>query len=359
MVTSTYIQIQYQNLGYEILQTKIHGVVCAYDPAKEAPFSLIVLCDNRSNHILSKVNTDQIRRILSEDIAVPEIKDILFVILNRWRSSDLVHTNHIVIESGTGKCHTGHITSDMKGEYRVLATILAVQKRAEEKNRMQKPYFFRIHPVWGTYLMIAAVLFWYPVSHGMAETYGISYQTLTNGEYTRLITYLFTHGGLMHLLGNLMTLLVAGRIVERKNGTAAFFLVYILSGISAALVTVSFKGNPDELTVGASGAIYGLLGAVFTAEAFTDRYQRSFPLPVIGTVILSSLLAGARYLNTDNLCHIGGLFSGMLIMGLICLCRILYWDLGSIRRQRFFNKRIVLSGVGGRKFSMDRTGDAL
>lgn len=356
MVTSTYIQIQYRNIGYEIVSTKIRGVVCAYDPEKTAPFPLIVICDNRSDFILSKVNTDNIRRILSEDIAIPEIKDVLFVILNRWKAHDLVKTNHIIVESGTGKCHAGHISSDLRSEYRILTDILAIQKRAEEKNRMQKPYISRVYPVWCTYLMIAVVLFLYPVTNGRAEEYGISGSTILNGEYTRFITYMFTHGSFFHMLGNMIALMVAGRLVEKKNGAASFLLIYVLSGIAAALVSVSFKGTPAEVTVGASGAIYGLLGGVFIAELFTDRYQRSIPLPAIGAAILSSLVTGAAYLNTDNLCHIGGLLFGMLTMGIICLCRLIYWDIGCISRQRFFNRRIVFSGAGtGTNYYSERT----
>ncbi len=356
MVTSTYIQIQYRNIGYEIVSAKIRGVVCAYDPTRTAPFPVIAICDNRDDYILSKVNTDHIRRILTEDIALPEIKDVLFVILNKWRSRDLVGGNHVVVECGTGKYHVGRISADLKHEYRILTQILAVQKRTEEKNRMQKPYLLHEYPVRATYLMMAALFFLYTVTGGRAEEFGVSYEAVMGGEYARLITYMFTHGGLLHLLGNMSALWVAGRLVEKRNGAASFLLVYVLSGIAAALVSISFNGDPSQITVGASGAVCGLLGALFTSEAFTDRYQRRIPLTTIAFAILVSLTGGARYMNTDNLCHIGGLVFGMLVMGILCLCRMIVWDLGSIKRQRFFNRRIVFSGFGENPYSLDRTG---
>lgn len=348
MITSTYIQIQFKNIGYEIVSTSIRGVVCAYDPTREAPVPVIAICDNRENYILTRVNTDQIRRILSEDIGIPDFTDVLFVLLNKWKTRELAVENHVAIDCGSGKWHSGRIKSGLNREYRILTDILTIQRSAESKNRLQQPFSCRTYPVRATYLMLAFLLFFYPVFSGTAAECGVSYNTLASGEYTRLLSYMFAHGGILHLIGNMTALWFAGRILERKNGAASFFLVYILSGIAAGLFTAAFNGDPARITIGASGAIYGLLGAIFAAEALTDKHQRELPLSAVLSVIVGSLFAGTRYLNTDNLCHIGGLFFGMLVMCIITLCRMICWDIQSIKRQRFFNQRIIFSGIGGR-----------
>lgn len=345
MITSTYIQMQFQNIGYEIVSTSIRGVVCTYDPTEKAPFPVIAICDNKENYILTKVNTDHIRRILSEDCGIPEFKDVLFVLLNKWKTRELAAKNHVVIDCSSGKWHTGRIENALKHEYNILAEILATQKNAETKNKLQQPFSCRTYPIWATYLMLAALVVLYPV---MTEECGVSYNALAAGEYTRLLTYMFSHGGLFHLIGNITALLIAGCLVERKNGAAAFLLVYVLSGAAAGLFTSALNGNHAGITVGASGAIYGLLGAIFAAEALTDRYQRELPLSLILSVIAGAIFAGARHLNTDSLCHIGGLIFGMLVMSILILCRMIFWDYRSIKKQRFFNKRVVFYGSESR-----------
>lgn len=137
------------------------------------------------------------------------------------------------------------------------------------------------------------------------------------GEYWRLITYMFLHGGLAHLLGNLFALLFVGLYLEPLLGKARYLSAYILTGIVAGLASMMMHGH--SVGVGASGAIFGLYGvflALLTARLIRGT-QRQTLLRSLLFFIIYALMMGLQG-NTDNAAHIGGLLSGILI-GLLYL----------------------------------------
>jgi membrane associated rhomboid family serine protease len=85
---------------------------------------------------------------------------------------------------------------------------------------------------------------------------------LHDGEWWRIFTSAFLHGGLLHIAVNMFSLWILGRFVESAMGPVRMFLVYFISLIASGLGVVYFSG-PDAVTVGASGAIFGLFGALF------------------------------------------------------------------------------------------------
>ncbi len=137
------------------------------------------------------------------------------------------------------------------------------------------------------------------------------------GEYWRLFTYMFLHGGIAHLLGNLFALLFVGLHLEPLLGRARYLSAYILTGIVAGLASMMMHGH--SVGVGASGAIFGLYGvflALLTARLIQGA-QRQTLLRSLLFFIIYALLMGLQG-NTDNAAHIGGLVSGVLI-GLLYL----------------------------------------
>jgi membrane associated rhomboid family serine protease len=130
---------------------------------------------------------------------------------------------------------------------------------------------------------------------------------VSQGEYWRLITGGFLHGGLLHLLFNMWVLLFLGRELEPALGRARFLALYftsLLAGSAGALLL-----QPDALTVGASGAVFGLMGAAF----FLYRARGIDPMQAgIGPMILLNL--GITFLipNISIGGHIGGLIGGAL-----------------------------------------------
>lgn len=149
-------------------------------------------------------------------------------------------------------------------------------------------------------------------------------ELLLSGEWFRLVTPIFIHAGFLHLLVNSYGLWVIGPQVERLYGSARFMLIYLLSGVGG--VAGSFLGNmilqrPDVPSVGASGAIFGLLGAL---AVFGFRYRQELPPAIrraltagVLPVIIINLFIGFSVPFIDNAAHIGGLIVGAALVLII------------------------------------------
>lgn len=138
----------------------------------------------------------------------------------------------------------------------------------------------------------------------------------TDGEWWRLITSTFLHGGLMHLLANMYALLFIGIFLEPQLGKNKFLLIYLFTGIVASLTSLWW--HEATVSVGASGAIFGLygvfLGLLLTKSLPKGMTNKAFLVSIlifVGYNLLIGLSAGI-----DNAAHVGGLLSG-LVIGLI------------------------------------------
>lgn len=142
--------------------------------------------------------------------------------------------------------------------------------------------------------------------------------TLT-GEWWRLLTYMFLHGGFLHIAFNMWCLWDLGRLCESLYGRWTFAAVYLITGIAGGLASVAW--NPYVLSVGASGAIFGLAGALI-ASFYLGEF--SLPRAALSGTLRSllffagfNLFFGAVIPGIDNGCHIGGLVSGLILGAVI------------------------------------------
>jgi membrane associated rhomboid family serine protease/Flp pilus assembly protein TadD len=142
--------------------------------------------------------------------------------------------------------------------------------------------------------------------------------TLT-GEWWRLVTSCFVHIGLIHIAFNMWCLWSLGGMAERLYGRTTFACVYLLCGIGGSLGSLLWHRTPT-ISAGASGAIFGLAGAVIASLKLGE-----FPPESMAQSTMQSLLAfvgynvvfGAISGMTDNACHIGGLATGVVLGALI------------------------------------------
>jgi rhomboid protease GluP len=201
---------------------------------------------------------------------------------------------------------------------------------AEEQDRAEIRYaralFSRATPV--TYALlganVAVFLLMAIVSGGPEDSSTlIAFGAKTNallqkGEWFRLITPIFIHAGLLHLMLNSYALWVVGIQVEKLYGSARFLLIYLLSGVGG--VAGSYFGqefmprSSDAPSVGASGAIFGLFG-VLAVAGFKYRHElppairRAITAGVLPVIVIN-LFIGFSIPFIDNSAHIGGLLTG-------------------------------------------------
>lgn len=141
---------------------------------------------------------------------------------------------------------------------------------------------------------------------------GALYQPyIADGETWRLFTYMFLHSGISHLVNNMLILYFMGNYLERSVGHIRFFAVYILSGVIAGLGSIMY--NTDiAVGVGASGAIFGVFGAVFSL-VLTRRGREAISIRQMLIFIGLSVYSGITSTGVDNIAHVAGLIAGAII----------------------------------------------
>lgn len=180
---------------------------------------------------------------------------------------------------------------------------------------------------WATYALVAinsvAFVATAALGGGFVEVhpaaylaFGSNFGPLTlSGEWWRLLSSTYLHFGILHLALNMWALLSTGPLVERFYGSGRFVLLYTLAGIGASLASVAW--DPTQNAAGASGAIFGVLGA---ALAFMLSGSARVPQAVLRKQISSTLvfcaynlLNGMSHAGIDNAAHVGGLACGFAL----------------------------------------------
>jgi len=135
----------------------------------------------------------------------------------------------------------------------------------------------------------------------------------------RLITCNWLHAGLFHILANMLSLLVIGIRLEREFGFVRIGLLYAISGLGGSVLSALFIQT--NISVGASGAVFGLLGGMLS-ELITNwtLYANKFAALLTLVIIVVVNLAVGILPHVDNFAHIGGFFSGFLL-GFVFLIR--------------------------------------
>ena len=143
--------------------------------------------------------------------------------------------------------------------------------------------------------------------------WGANFRPLTtNGEWWRLLSACFLHAGLMHLVFNMLALGYIGALLEPRLGKLKFLSAYLFTGLLAS--SVSLWWNVQTISVGASGAIFGMYGiflALLTTN-FVEKRTRTALFSSIAIFVVYNLAGGLRD-GIDNAAHVGGLISGIII----------------------------------------------
>lgn len=159
--------------------------------------------------------------------------------------------------------------------------------------------------------------------------FGLVPALVVRGYVWQLVTYLFLHGGLWHILLNLLVLWMFGADLERLWGARRFLTYYFICGVGAGVVNVivemlldpSGKGSAGLPTIGASGAIYGVL--IAAAVVFPDRQVWIIPFPVtipmrIYVIVMIAIeffsTLGVSGDNVSHVCHLGGAAVGYIYL---------------------------------------------
>lgn len=210
-----------------------------------------------------------------------------------------------------------------------------------------REFVWRLHEAtprtWVTPILVGAnLLVWLlnvasglsPISPRPIELalWGGNHLPLTIEQPWRLLTATFLHGGILHLAFNMWALWDTGRLAERFYGNGQLLLIYLVAGLSGSMASLFFAARTG-VSVGASGAIFGVVGCLLAA-LFTKAHKlptvlvqsmRSSMLTFVGFSLFMGFTAGF----IDNAAHLGGLAGGFA-MGMLLAEK---FDLDEYRRQ--------------------------
>ncbi len=206
------------------------------------------------------------------------------------------------------------IKQNMTFKEKGLELFMKLTKDINEKNEgdmKMSEDVFRIKKPVVTYALIAINILVFILSFvfNLMNDFAVNRYFITHGEPYRLITGIFLHAGVIHLLFNMYALYIIGMQLESFLGKSKFLAVYLLSGLAGSMLSIFMSPG---FSVGASGAIFGLLGSLlyfgYHYRVYLDTVIKSQIIPLI----VINLLLGFFISGIDIWAHIGGLIGGLL-----------------------------------------------
>ncbi len=154
-------------------------------------------------------------------------------------------------------------------------------------------------------------------SVGLAQLPSGELVGIATGQGWRMVTAIFLHGGILHLLFNAYALWIFGPVVERELGRVRFLAIFLTTGLFASAASYAFAGAPAQVSVGASGAIFGVVGA-FVSYNYRHRELAIAAARLRGLVpfLLLNLILTFTFPLIDWRAHVGGFVAG-LVAGLV------------------------------------------
>ena len=187
-----------------------------------------------------------------------------------------------------------------------------IAKRNGEET-LKNEEVFRVKAPIITYILIAInVLIFFLCRYNSAYVYKLALFNDIGNDYYRLITAAFTHYELFHIIFNMYALYIIGSQIESFIGKRKYIIVYLFSALTSSLLSMAFLDS-NTYSLGASGAIFGLFGALiyfgYHYRVYLGNVMRSQIIPIL----MLNLALGFMLTGIDNAAHIGGLLGGGLI----------------------------------------------
>lgn len=259
-----------------------------------------------------KMNVLNIYTDIGDNVSLKEKEDIFIPTEKEIKNDTLIEIFPDILEK------TNH---EEKGINFFLKVTDSINNTTVKKNKTLDKIFSKKYPLITYIIMGINILIFIYMLFGNYENimykYGMYTPFIKEGEYYRLFTCMFLHANFMHLICNMYSLYVIGPQVESFFGKKRYLFIYLVSGLCGSILSMTF--SQASLSVGASGAIFGLLGALLYFGNHYRTYLGNVIKSQILPIIIVNLGIGLFSEGIDNFAHIGGLLGGILssmIMGI-------------------------------------------
>lgn len=253
-----------------------------------------------------KMNTLNIFLDVNDHVNIEDTKNISSIRLNNVND---IKKNEIIIDAFPD------ISSNLLDNTKGIDLIINVTNDINEKTAKENKSYdnvFRPKKIILTNLLIAINVLLFVIilfKPSIIYMFANNLNLVKGGEYYRIITSVFIHANIWHLLCNMYTLFIIGSQVENFLGKKKFILIYFISAILGSLLSLAFSSG---FSVGASGAIFGLMGSLVYFGYHYRLYLNTVIKSQIIPLIVLNLALGFMINGIDNFAHIGGLIGGYL-----------------------------------------------
>lgn len=264
----------------------------------------------RSKVLNLLMNTrDEVTLTEEENVLSIKVKNITELKKNKFINDYFPNFKEKVVSKNNGIVDVLEMTEELN------------KKTIKEDNELAKIFLKKDQPI-VTYSIILLNIIVFMLSlldYNMIINYFANYYVnVKNGEIYRLLTACFVHANFLHIFFNMYALYYIGPMVEKYYGKLKYLLIYLGSGIMGSLFSVVLSNN---VSIGASGAIFGLFGSMlyfgYKYRATLDGFVRSGIIPVL----FINLILGFIVPNIDVYGHIGGLIGGLLLSYIVGVYR--------------------------------------
>ena len=253
-----------------------------------------------------KVNVLNIFLDLNDDVKVSEVKNIDSISVK----NDKELINNELIKNAFPSIKTGLIDDKDNVDLLINVTNDINEKTAKDNKVYESVFKPKKIIVTNVIITLCVLVYILQLFNPKLLYLGANISDFVKmGEVYRIITCTFIHAGIIHLSCNMYSLYIIGSQLETFIGKARFIFVYIISAISGSLMSLIFTAGAS---VGASGAIFGLLGSLLYFGYHYRIYLGSVLKNQIIPIIILNILLGFMLPGVDNAAHIGGLIGGYL-----------------------------------------------
>ena len=253
-----------------------------------------------------KVNTLNIFLDLNTGVKMIEEKDMDSI---KVKNVGDIKKNHYITDAFPNI--KDNLLNDTKGIDLIINVTNDINEKTAKENKKYEQTFAPKKIV-VTYVLMAINILIYLLSYlypNMIYLFGANRDLFIGGDYYRLFSAMFMHANIMHLIFNMYALYIIGNQIETFLGKTKYLAIYLFSGIVGCLMSMVFS---NYLSVGASGAIFGLMGALVYFGYHYRLYLNTVIKSQIIPLIVFNLALGFMVPGIDNLAHIGGLIGGYL-----------------------------------------------
>ena len=260
----------------------------------------------RKKTLSFKVNTLNIFLDLNNDVNMKEVKNISSVTIGNLKDvkkSDVIKDAFPNIEN--------NLLNDENGIDLIINVTNDINEKTAKTNYKYEQTF-KPKPIICTYVIMAICILIYLLTatdEGLLIKLASNVDLVKAGDYYRIITAAFVHAGIIHLACNMYSLYIIGKQVETYLGRVKFTIIYLISALLGSLMSLAFNTG---FSVGASGAIFGLMGSLVYFGYHYRLYLNSVIRSQILPLIVINLAIGFTTPGIDNFAHMGGLIGGYL-----------------------------------------------